>query len=61
VAAVALAAYVPETSVRILEALKQPAHDNVWDRVAYGATRAASGIDAAEPLFPRIDAPTRAA
>ncbi|MBA2385147.1 MAG: methionine--tRNA ligase [Actinobacteria bacterium] len=61
VAAVALAAYVPETSVRLLEALNQPAHDRPWDDVAYGVTVAASGIEAAEPLFPRIDAPTPAA
>jgi methionyl-tRNA synthetase len=61
VAAVALAAYVPDTAVRILETLKQPADDHAWDNVAYGATVAASGIEAAEPLFPRIDAPAPAA
>ena len=60
VAAVALASYVPETSARILEALKQPADDS-WTNVAYGATRAATGIEAAEPLFPRLDAPAPAA
>ena len=61
IAAVALAAYLPETSVRILEALKQPADDHAWDKVAYGATRAATGLEAVEPLFPRLDAPAPAA
>jgi methionyl-tRNA synthetase len=61
IAAVALAAYLPETSVRILAALKQPADDLAWDNVAYGATRAATGLEAAEPLFPRLDASTPAA
>lgn len=54
-AAIALWAYVPETAERILEALGQPA-DPAWERLTYGATEAAAGIEPAEPLFPRIDA-----
>jgi methionyl-tRNA synthetase len=59
IAAVALAAYVPETSERILEALRQPV-DLSWETVASGRTAAATGIGAAAPLFPRIDAPATA-
>jgi methionyl-tRNA synthetase len=58
--AVALAAFVPSTSERILMALGQPA-DLAWAGVAAGRTVAASGIVPAEPLFPRVDAPTAAA
>ena len=58
--AVALAAYVPETSSRILEALGQPG-DLAWDRVAYGRTEAVEGIEPAAPLFPRVDEPAPAA
>ena len=54
--AVALGAYVPETSSRILAALGQP-DDLAWSGVAYGRTGATEGIEAAAPLFPRIDAP----
>jgi methionyl-tRNA synthetase len=59
-AAVALAAYLPETAPRILEALGQPP-DLSWDGVARGRTVAAEGIDAATPLFPRVEAPATAA
>jgi methionyl-tRNA synthetase len=58
--AVALAAFIPDTSNRILSALGQPA-ELAWDGVAAGRTIAAVGIDAAPPLFPRVDAPTAAA
>jgi methionyl-tRNA synthetase len=58
--AVALSAYLPETSARILEAIRQPA-DLAWEQVAYGRTGDVEGIVAASPLFPRIDAPTAAA
>jgi methionyl-tRNA synthetase len=58
--AVALAAYLPTTSPRILDALGQaPALD--WDEVAYGRARAADGIEPAQPLFPRVDEPATAA
>jgi methionyl-tRNA synthetase len=58
--AVALAAYLPSTSARILEALGQdPALD--WVEVAYGRARAAGGIKPAQPLFPRVDEPATAA
>jgi methionyl-tRNA synthetase len=60
VVAVALHAYVPETSARILEALGQ-LPDVSWEQVAPGRTVAATGIEAAAPLFPRVDAPTAAA
>ena len=59
VAAVALSPYIPETATKILEALGQPP-DVAWGNVAYGGTVAATGIDAAPPLFPRIDAPAAA-
>jgi methionyl-tRNA synthetase len=55
--AVALAAYLPETAPRILTALGADPNDLSWDGVAYGLTPARSGIAAAAPLFPRIDAP----
>ena len=58
--AVALAAFVPDTSERILAALGQPS-DPAWEGVAAGRATAASGITPAEPLFPRVDAPTAAA
>ena len=60
VVAVALAAYIPETSERILAALGQPV-DPAWENVAPGRTVAASGIAATEPLFPRVDEPATAA
>jgi methionyl-tRNA synthetase len=58
--AIALAAYIPDTSARILEALAQPP-DVSWEGVAYGRTAATEGIVAAEPLFPRIETPAAAA
>jgi methionyl-tRNA synthetase len=59
--AVALAAYLPETSPRILEALCAEPNDLRWERVAYGCSPVRRGIEAAPPLYPRIDAPTAAA
>jgi methionyl-tRNA synthetase len=59
--AVALAAFVPETSARILEALRSDPAGSSWDGVAYGRTGDLDGIEPAAPLFPRIDAPTAAA
>ena len=56
VAAVALAAYLPETAGRILAALGQPV-DVAWERVAYGSLEPAEGVRGAEPLFPRVDPP----
>jgi methionyl-tRNA synthetase len=58
--AVALAAYLPETSSRILAALRQ-ADDIAWKGVAYGATIPAEGIERAEPLFPRVELETAVA
>src|SRR5262249_8969011 len=57
--AVALAAYLPETAPRILDALGQPS-DLAWDEVAYGRLRPAEDVGAAAPLFPRIEAPAAA-
>lgn len=54
--AVALAAYLPETAPRVLAALAQPT-DLSWENVAYGRTIAASGIEPAPPLYPRVDSP----
>ena len=54
--AVALAAYVPDTSRAILVALGQPP-DSGWEGVAYGRLRPAEGIVAAPPLFPRVEPP----
>jgi methionyl-tRNA synthetase len=58
--AVALASYLPETAERILVALGQPVALD-WHEVAYGQARAVSGLEAAPPLFPRVDEPTLAA
>jgi methionyl-tRNA synthetase len=58
--AVVLAAFVPETSGRILAALRQP-DDVAWEKVAAGHAAEAEGIEPAAPLFPRVDAPTAAA
>jgi methionyl-tRNA synthetase len=57
--AVALAAFVPHTAAAILEALRQPG-DLSWENVAPGKTATVAGIEAARPLFPRIDAPAAA-
>jgi len=56
VVAIAVAAYLPQTAPRVLEALGQPL-DLAWDGVAYGRLGAADGLGAAPPLFPRIDPP----
>ena len=60
IAAIALSSFVPETSERILEALRQPL-DLAWENVAYGRTGTLAGIEPAQPLFPRIDEPATAA
>jgi methionyl-tRNA synthetase len=61
VVAVALVAYVPDTSARILAALGADPAATGWDEVVYGRGGGLSGIEPAAPLFPRIDAPTAAA
>jgi methionyl-tRNA synthetase len=55
-AGVALAAFLPETAPRILEALGQSL-DTSWDRVAPSLLETTVPIAAAAPLFPRIEAP----
>jgi methionyl-tRNA synthetase len=60
VAAVALASFIPDTSAKILAALGQPV-DLSWETVAAGRTAEADGIEAAAPLFPRVEAPPAAA
>jgi methionyl-tRNA synthetase len=54
VAAVALAAYLPQTAPQILAALGQPP-DLRWGQVAYGLLQPAEGIEPAQPLFPRLE------
>jgi methionyl-tRNA synthetase len=56
VLAVALSPYLPDTSPQILAALGQD-ESLAWDGVRSGRTRAAEGIEPAQPLFPRVDAP----
>ena len=51
VVAIALSAYIPDTSARILEALRQPASVD-WAGAAYGLTREVSGIEAADAAVP---------
>jgi methionyl-tRNA synthetase len=58
--AVALAPFLPETAPRILEALRQPG-DLAWDRIRNGVAEEVGGIEAAKPLFPRIELPQAAA
>ena len=60
VVAIALAAYLPETAPRILEAIGQPV-DLAWENVAAGKTSLAEGIEPAQPLFPRLETPATAA
>ncbi len=60
VAAVALAAFLPDTAERILTALGQPL-DVAWENAASGRTAPATGIEPSQPLFPRIDEPATAA
>jgi methionyl-tRNA synthetase len=54
--AIALSSYLPETAPQILEALGQDASLD-WSGARAGQTRAAQGIEPAQPLFPRVDAP----
>jgi methionyl-tRNA synthetase len=58
--AVALHSYLPETTPKILAALGQP-EDFAWSRVRSGGVPSVGGIDASEPLFPRIELPSAAA
>jgi methionyl-tRNA synthetase len=60
VLAVALHAYLPQTSTEILRALGQ-AEEVAWTEVAAGRTAEAEGIEPAAPLFPRVEAPAAAA
>ena len=54
--AVALAAFVPDTSTAILSALRQTG-DVKWDRVRPRLMPTTTGLEAAPPLFPRVEAP----
>jgi methionyl-tRNA synthetase len=54
VCAVALSSYLPETAPKILSALGQP-DDLSWEQVEYGRLAAVEGIEAAPPLFPRLE------
>jgi methionyl-tRNA synthetase len=53
-AAIALWAYLPDASPKILAALGQP-DDVSWDLAAAGRTQPSAGIEPAQPLFPRIE------
>ena len=59
--AVLLWPYLPETVGRILDALGQPRDDVSLDRVRSGTAVAATGIEPATPLFPRVELPPAAA
>ncbi|MGH3080911.1 MAG: methionine--tRNA ligase, partial [Gaiellaceae bacterium] len=52
--AIALYAYLPRTAPKVLRALGQP-EDFVWAGVAHGRTVEAEGVEAAQPLFPRVE------
>ena len=52
--AVALSPYLPATAPAILRALGQD-EDVSWDRVRSGGLQAASDIEPAPPLFPRVE------
>ena len=58
--AVLLWPYLPETAGRILAALGQPADDVSLDRVRNGTAVAASGLQPAPPLYPRVELPVAA-
>lgn len=58
--AIALAPFLPETSPKILAALRQSG-DLSWGRIRNGVADEVDGIAAAEPLFPRIELPSAAA
>jgi len=58
--AVALAPFLPETAPRILAALNQSS-ELAWGRVQNGVADEVDGIEAAKPLFPRIEIPSAAA
>jgi methionyl-tRNA synthetase len=53
--AVAVSPYLPESAPRILEALGQPSDDLALERIRRGTAVAATGIDPAPPLFPRVE------
>jgi methionyl-tRNA synthetase len=55
--AVAVAPYLPESAPRILDALGQPSDDLSLERVRHGTAVSVDGIDAAPPLFPRVELP----
>jgi methionyl-tRNA synthetase len=59
-AAVAVWAYLPGTAEQILGTLGQPV-DVDWKNVAAGRRWAGGEIEAAPPLFPRVEAPAAAA
>jgi len=56
VLAVLLSPFLPETAPRILDALGQDAN-LAFEGAQAGETVAADGIEPAQPLFPRVDAP----
>ena len=53
--AIALQAFLPETSAGILRSLRQDPTDVAWGAMETGSARAFEGIEPAPPLFPRIE------
>jgi methionyl-tRNA synthetase len=58
--AVAVWPYLPESAPQILDALRQPSDDLSLDRIRRGTAVATQGIEAAPPLFPRVELPAAA-
>jgi methionyl-tRNA synthetase len=54
-----LSPFIPNSAHSILQAIGQPI-DLSWEQVDYGLA-ATARVEAAAPLFPRVDAPTAAA
>jgi len=58
--AIAIAPYLPEAAPKILAALRQ-SPDLDWSRIRNGGAAAVADIEAASPLFPRVELPAAAA
>jgi methionyl-tRNA synthetase len=60
IVAIALSAFMPATSARILDALGQRPEDVSWSRIADERSDSVDGIEPAPPLFPRVEPPAEA-
>jgi methionyl-tRNA synthetase len=58
--AVAVSPFLPESAARILEALGQSTDDLSLERIRRGTIVPTDGIEAAPPLFPRVEIPATA-